>query len=263
MLPPRLEETDIVRSLSTPTPPPVPRTRALERRAGSPASLTTVRGRSDVRVLVVDDNVLFAEAIQTALSTKGFHVSIASDVASALARFDDPLAPDVVLVEMCLAGGAGFALGTEILEHHPGSRVIALTRLSDGSAADRALDSGFAAYLTKDAKIDRLADTIWTVASGGTVVPQYLPEASNGDAPPRAGAAALLLAQITPREREILELLSTGSTSREIERTLGISRNTVRTHVQNILAKLGVHSRLQAVAFAVEHGIVPGLVRAT
>jgi DNA-binding NarL/FixJ family response regulator len=217
-------------------------------------------------VLVVDDNLLFAEAIQAALSAKGFDVATAADAATAFAALDGDGPPDVVLIEVRLAGGAGFALGTEIRERHPMTRVIALTGLADAAAAAHALEIGFAGYLSKDTKIGGLVDAIRTVAEGGEVETQTLPAKADGSSPWRArqdSATSLLAAQITPREREILELLSAGYTSGEIERTLGISRNTVRTHVQNILAKLGVHSRLEAATFAVEHGIVSGLVPAT
>ncbi len=114
---------------------------------------------------------------------------------------------------------------------------------------------GFSGFLTKDTHISRLVAAINLVAEGEVVIPKKLARGmGNGFGGPRDRNAALLASQLTDRELEVLELLVEGASSEIIANRINVSRNTVRTHVQSILGKLGVHSRLEAAAFAVRHG---------
>ncbi len=206
-----------------------------------------------MRVLIVDDQQLFADAVAAALQDHGVDVAAAPDGRAAL-DFLEEHAADVVLLDIGLPGQSGLEVGRAILERRPESRLIALTALQDASVADEALAVGFAGYLTKDTQLGTLMDAIQVVFDGEVVVPGHLVRSVS-----RPGRVdddvALLVSQLTGRELEVLELLAAGRPSDAIASALYISRNTVRTHVQSILAKLGVHSRLEAAAFAARHGL--------
>jgi two-component system nitrate/nitrite response regulator NarL len=206
-----------------------------------------------VRVLIVDHHALFAEAVQAALVDNGMDVTIAYDGETALTRSDEPDPPDLVLLDVGQAGEVGLDVGRKMLERRPETQVVALAALHDAAIADEALRSGFSGYLTKETKLARLMNVIRVVVDGGVVVADELVRTPARRLPCDDPEAAMLLAQLTSRELEVLELLSAGRASEDIATALHISRNTVRTHVQGILAKLGVHSRLQAAAFASRH----------
>lgn len=209
-----------------------------------------------MKILIVDDHVLFAEAIRLALRDQGMaETEIATDGDAALrALGDEDRRPDVVLMDIGLPDRSGIALGAEVAQRWPNVRVIALTALKDRAVMREAMQAGFRGFITKDAQVSRVVNAIRTVHGGELVIPQALaapPLSRSGD-----DGADLLARQLTDREREVLALLAEGCASEDIAGQLNISRNTVRTHVQSILAKLGVHSRLEAAAFAVRHGVV-------
>ena len=207
----------------------------------------------DVRVLVVDDQKLFAEAVALFLEQVGMKVvGIARDGREALDAVVRER-PTIVLVDLNLPGEDGLTVGARILERDPEVKLLAVTGLSDRAAVRAALEAGFHGYLTKDAKVSQFVDSIRSVLQGQVSVPFEL---SFKPADADAQDAALLADQLTARERETLALLAEGASSREIAHRLSVSPNTVRTHVHNVLTKLGVHSRLEAAAFAVRHGLI-------
>ena len=164
-------------------------------------------------------------------------------------------------MDIGLPGESGLALGARIIERYPEVRVVALTAMSDPRLLQEAMQLGFSGFLTKDTQLSRLVNAMQLVLDGEVVIPQTLAKrmGTNRRAafPTQAEKeVALLVAQFTDREREVLQLLAEGSTSEEIADRMGITRNTVRTHVQSIFGKLGVHSRLEAASFAVRHGLV-------
>jgi DNA-binding NarL/FixJ family response regulator len=126
--------------------------------------------------------------------------------------------------------------------------------LEDRSAVDEALRLGFRGYVSKDSSVAKFVNRIQRVLDGHVVLPQRLP--SVGSRASRVGEVFLLSDQLSRREGEVLTLLVQGADGAAMASRLGISRNTVRTHVQNILTKLQVHSRLEAATFAVRHRLV-------
>ncbi len=207
------------------------------------------------RVVIVDDHVLFVDAVRHMLETHGLEVvGVATTARAGLEAVED-LRPDVVLVDLGLPDLSGLALGRHIVERRPKTTVLALTVVDDPRAVREALRAGFRGYVTKDASAARLLQAVRAAAAGRLAVPRglgALPTGPRGD----DRAALLLASRLTGREREVLALLVEGTDGRGIAKRLGISHNTVRTHVQSILTKLQVHSRLEAAAFAVRHGVV-------
>ncbi len=207
-----------------------------------------------VRVLIVDDHMLFAEAIRVALEDFGMSVAeIAPTGAAAIASVERSL-PDVILLDIGLPDQTGLVVGRTILERWPEARILALTALNDRSVVDEALRIGFRGYLTKDTPVVQFVNSIQAVLDGQLVLPQRLSPLG-----PRSRIeeeVALLSDHLSRREREVLSLLVEGADGATVAARLGISRNTVRTHVQSILTKLQVHSRLEAATFAVRHRLV-------
>lgn len=182
-------------------------------------------------------------------------VAVASTVEAALstARRERP---DIVLVDLGLPDGDGISLGRTIVVESPETKVIALTALNDPKAVGEALRAGFAGYLTKDTPLTQFVAMIEAAVAGQVVIPQRLAAAAVGARSAEERHASLLAEQLSPRERQVLTLLAEGASSEEIAEKLSVSPNTVRTHVQSILTKLQVHSRLEAATFAVRYGIV-------
>ncbi|MFL5737415.1 MAG: LuxR C-terminal-related transcriptional regulator [Actinomycetota bacterium] len=167
---------------------------------------------------------------------------------------DEPF--EVVLVDIGLPDQSGLTLGRTIAETYPNTSVIALTALNDWRTAEQAMAAGFQGYLTKDTDLPKLVDAMRITREGHTVMPTRLARRANTETRSR-NSAALLADSLTQRERDVLGLLVKGHGSEHISLVLGISTNTVRSHIQNILPKLQVHSRLEAAAFAVRHKLVP------
>ena len=210
-------------------------------------------------ILIVDDHRLFADVVASALEQMGARivgpVGNAADavVAAATER------PDVVLLDLSLPDGRGIDAGRTIVEVHPGTIVLALSASTDPRAVTEAMKAGFRGFVPKDAPLSTVVEAIRTALGGRSVViPASRSKPMSGST--RGGVSATLLASgLTTREREVLELLVAGLGSRAIAERLQISMNTVRTHVQSVLTKLQVHSRLEAAAFAVRHELVePG-----
>jgi DNA-binding NarL/FixJ family response regulator len=204
--------------------------------------------------LIVDDHMLFAEAVQVAIEDLGISVArVVTTGEEAIAEADRSL-PDVIFMDIGLPDQSGLIAGRTILERHPDARIIALTALNDRSTVDEALRLGFVGYLTKDTPVARFVNAIRSAMDGHLVLPQRLSPTRRRSQAEKD--VALMASQLTPREMEVLTLLVEGADGRKAAAALGISLNTVRTHVQSILTKLQVHSRLEAATFAVRHDIV-------
>jgi len=204
--------------------------------------------------VIVDDHLLFAEAIGQTLSSMGMAlVDIATSASQGLHAVREQR-PDLVLVDVGLPDQDGISLGRAILDEAPDTKVVALTALEDDATMQDALRSGFAGYLTKNSEPAKFRRALESVSDGQVVFQHRVGRA--GTSGEGATQAELLARQLTPREIEVLQLLAEGAASREIAERLAVTPNTVRTHVQGILTKLQVHSRLEAAAFAVRHDLV-------
>jgi len=210
-----------------------------------------------MRVLIVDDQLLFAEAMRTILEARGYRVvSIAVSGAEALATLTKESA-DVALVDVVLPDEDGIRLGRRILEMWPGMRVVALTGLSDRAVQKEAIASGLHGYVSKDVSFVQLVSSLEVVLGGRVIVSRPLRGTTPTGESPADARAKLAAAQLTRREHEVLKMLGEGDDVNSIGSTLAISSTTVKTHIQNILSKLQVHSRLEAVAFAARHRLIP------
>jgi DNA-binding NarL/FixJ family response regulator len=164
--------------------------------------------------------------------------------------------PEIVLMDIDLPDMDGIDAGRHIADGLPGTRIFALTGLDDQRLIREAMLNGFHGYLSKHVPTSDLIESLLVVATGQAVMPQKAAQnmaSISGDESSRMAAAG----RLTARERDVLGLLVEGADTAEVAGRLFLSRNTVRTHVQNILSKLQVHSRLEAATYAVRHGLVP------
>jgi two-component system nitrate/nitrite response regulator NarL len=206
-------------------------------------------------ILIVDDHRLFADVVGSALEQLGARiVGPVGTVADAIEAAERER-PDLVLLDLGLPDGTGFDAGRAILASHPGIAVVALTASTDPRAATEAVRAGFKGFVPKDARIASVISAISGALDGRVVV--IRPSRNVGQRSTTNGSATPpLTTGLTRREHEILALIVGGAGSRAIADRLQISTNTVRTHVQSVLTKLQVHSRLEAAAFAIRHGLV-------
>jgi two-component system nitrate/nitrite response regulator NarL len=209
---------------------------------------------------------MFAEDLASLLTSDGMDVvGIAPSGAEALISVGK-LLPDLALVDIGLPDMSGLVVGRTIVETYPRISVIAVTAMDAPDVAAAALRLGFAAYITKRTPTERFGEAIRASLKGETVVIRHggaatgrLRRISPVD---RVSDGVTLASQLTKREREVMELLVEGTSSAAMAERLGINLNTVRTHVQGVLTKLQVHSRLEAAAFAVRHRLVKSTTHA-
>jgi DNA-binding NarL/FixJ family response regulator len=206
-----------------------------------------------IRVLVVDDHDVVREGLRAFLDLQdGIDVvGEASDGDEAIAAAEE-LLPDVVLMDLVMPRLDGLAAMRALRERVPGARVIVLTSFLDDEKVLPALRAGAAGYLLKNAAPQELARAIRAAFAGEVVldpvVAARLVDTLAGGVEP--------LDRLTPREREVLELIGRGFPNKLIARELGLSEKTVKTHVGHVLAKLGVTDRTQAAVVAVRAGLV-------
>ena len=162
--------------------------------------------------------------------------------------------PDVVLMDLLMPRLDGVAATTAIKGLYPSVEVVALTSFSEAERVHLALAAGAAGYLLKDAEADEVVAAVRAACRGEVHLdPVVARKLTRSLVAPQQTATAL-----TRREREILVLVAQGGSNRDIAKALVISERTARTHVSNVLTKLGLASRTQAALWAIREGLVPG-----
>ncbi|WP_433202407.1 response regulator [Dactylosporangium sp. CS-047395] len=209
-----------------------------------------------VTVLIVDDHEVVRQGLRFMLTQEaGIEVvGEAGDGAAALAGIRR-LRPDVVLLDLAMPGldGLGVLHALRGDEHRPA--VIVLTSYADEDRAIEAMRAGALSYLPKTTPADRVTEAVRAAASGGSVLAPDVAAVlvHRWRAQDREGP----LDRLSARERDVLMELSRGRSNREVARALSLGEQTVKSHVSNILTKLGLQDRTQAAIFGLQHGLVP------
>lgn len=216
--------------------------------------LPEVAGTPVSRVLLVDDHRMFAELLSISLETEADFsvVGVAGSGAEALALATESH-PDIVVLDYRLPGENGIRVANRLREVLPGVQIVMLTGQEDESLLRSALAAGCAGFVTKDKGIDNLVGAVRAVCAGQVGIDANA-TAQLATLSPRGRGSS----RLTNREAEVLMLLADGVSTREIASRLFISLNTARNHVQRLIAKLGAHSRLEAVAVARRSGLLDG-----
>lgn len=231
-----------------------------------------------VRVMVVDDHTLFRRGL-IALLSRDRRLSVVADAADAgeAMRHAKTVQPDVLLLDNHLPGVHGIDALPQLLEACPSMKVVMLTVSEDANDLANALARGAAGYLLKTIEGDALADAVIRVLTGESVVSPEMtskliaayrsavsqtssPEealstpATDAPEPEVSPAGDVPLSRLSPREHDILREIARGASNKEIARTLNIAETTVKIHVQHILRKLNLTSRVQAAVYATSRG---------
>jgi two-component system, NarL family, nitrate/nitrite response regulator NarL len=225
---------------------------------------TVPAARAPIRILVVDDHTLFRRGL-TALLARDPQFAVIGDAADAgeAQRRAQELQPDLILLDNHLPGVNGADALPALREAAPAARVLMLTVSEDERDLATALRNGASGYLLKTIEGDALARAILRVMRGEAVVADEMTgklvaayrDAAAAPVPAAPGPPASPLAQLSPREQQILRGIARGASNKAIARELGIAETTVKIHVQHVLRKLDVASRVQAAVIATEHGL--------
>ena len=212
-----------------------------------------------IRVLLLEDHASFRQALALIIEREPDFSVVAQAGSLAEARALLPQDVDVAVVDLSLPDGEGRTVITALHRASPRTRVLVLTASLDPVQRAQAVEAGAAGVLHKAAALDEIVSAVRRLGAGEWLfAPHELVEMLRfvNRHRDQQHEATLLLQQLTPREREVLQALATGLDSKEIAERLYITVETERTHMVNILSKLGVHSRLQALVFALRHGAV-------
>jgi len=213
-----------------------------------------------IRVLVVDDQDLFRSGLAMMLDSEdGIEVvGQAGDGAEAASKAAETV-PDVVLMDVRMPRRSGIEATGQIKEELPSTKILMLTVSDDEADLYDAIKAGASGYLLKDAALEEVLEAIRSVHEGqSTISPsmasklmtEFAAISKKQETKPQTGP------KITDREMEVLRLVAKGHSNREIAKELYISENTVKNHIRNILEKLQLHSRMQAVYYAVREGLI-------
>ena len=211
-----------------------------------------------IRVAIADDHAVVRQGLRTFLELQDEIevVGEAADGEEAVALVARTV-PDVALIDLVMPRVDGIEAIRRIRERSPATRILVLTSFADDHTVLPAVRAGAAGYLLKDVQPPELVTAIRTVHAGEALlapsVATMLVEQLAGE----DGRAEERDEHLTPREREVLAQLARGAPNKVIALELGVSERTVKTHVSNILGKLGMTDRTQAAVYAVRHGIVP------
>jgi DNA-binding NarL/FixJ family response regulator len=203
---------------------------------------------SPIRVMLVDDHPAFRKGMAALIESEpGLEVVAQTGNGSEALELYREKQPDIVLMDLRLPGLGGVEATIAIRKEFPDARVIVLTTFDTDEDIYRAIQSGAKSYLLKDTPEDELAATIRAVHAGEPALPEKMAKRL---------AERQQRANLSPRETEVLQLLTKGRSNKEIAASLFLSEDTVKAHLKTLFAKLKVQDRTEAAISAIRHGIV-------
>jgi DNA-binding NarL/FixJ family response regulator len=214
------------------------------------------------RVLICDDHRMLTDALSAIVDADPRLELVGSAVSDPFVAIDIAAEekPDVVLMDVEMGAPIdGIEATRRVRDIAPETQVVILTAQEDRFLMLKAVEAGACSFLRKTAPIDEVLDAVCAAAEGRSLLDPRELSALIQEAAKHKSArqdSELLFSQLTEREREVLAAVASGQSNDEIAAALVLSPQTIQTHVRNILAKLGVHSKLEAVLFAARHGFV-------
>jgi DNA-binding NarL/FixJ family response regulator len=220
---------------------------------------TTQAGGEPVRVLVVDDQELFRRGLTMLLAVEA-GIEVVGEAGDGVegTSIAESSAPDVVLLDVRMPKRSGIEACLSIKEAVPSAKIIMLTVSDEEADLYEAVKSGASGYLLKDSSIEEVAQAVRVVADGQSLISpsmaiKLIDEFKQMSKPEKASGPGL---RLTERELDVLRLVAQGHSNKEIAARLYISENTVKNHVRNMLEKLQLHSRMEAVMYAVRENLL-------
>jgi NarL family two-component system response regulator LiaR len=207
-----------------------------------------------IRVMIVDDHTMVRRGLATFLKVfDDLQLAGEANGGEAAVRLCAEVKPDVILMDMVMPEMDGATTTRLIRQQFPGVQILVLTSFKEGALIKNALEAGAIGYLLKDVSADDLSRAIRAAHAGRATLSPEVAQALvlNANQPPSPGL------NLTEREREVLTLMIEGLNNTQIAGRLTVSPSTIKSHVSNILSKLGVASRTEAVTLALRHKIVP------
>jgi DNA-binding NarL/FixJ family response regulator len=216
-------------------------------------------GSDSIRVLIADGQPLFRDAVKAVLESEEdvTVVALAGDGVQAVHEAER-VRPDVAILDLNLPNSDGIRTTTAVLERVPACRVLVLADADDQTSLLAAVEAGASGFLTRESPLAELISAARTIHGGETLIPGRMLGSLLSNLVRRRReqeSAFRLTVALTRRERVVLGLIAEGADNDQIARILVISPQTVRTHIHNLLVKIGVHSRLEAAAFVRRNGI--------
>lgn len=217
-----------------------------------------------IRILLIDDHSLFRSGVRQLLQREADIeiVAEAADGVEGIKRAKE-FAPDVILLDLNMPGLSGLETLQLLVQDLPDAAVLILTVSEDADELGQALRSGARGYLIKNIEAEALVAAVRRARRGEPVIAdsmtaKLVAQFRAQPAAPAGGPPAAERDRLTAREREIVQCLARGESNKQIARRLDVAESTVKIHVQNILKKLNLTSRVQVAVYAVEHGIGDG-----
>lgn len=218
---------------------------------------TNIPALPAIRVLLVDDSALLREGIRAVLEDQrgAPNIQIVGDAGTVREAVERAraLRPDVVLLDLRLPDGYGFAACREIVSENPAIRVLVLTSSTDDGFIYDAISAGAHGYVTKEIDPVALTDAIRKIAAGESVIEPELVTRMMAVVRSRSQQSSSNFTLLSPQEKRVLELVVQGRTNKEIGERLGLSENTVKNYLANSFEKLNVRRRSQAAAMYLRH----------
>jgi two-component system, NarL family, response regulator LiaR len=206
-----------------------------------------------IRILIVDDHAMVRSGLRMFLLAFD-DLELAGEAVNGFeaVKLAGQLNPDVILMDLIMPSMDGIQATRQIHNRFPNIKIIALTSFTETQLIHDAVDAGVSGYLFKNVTANELANAIRSVHAGNSI---FSPEVAQAlvNQPP---ASESVLSELTAREREVLTLMTVGKSNAEISAKLTLSLSTTKFHVSNILSKLNVHSRGEAVSFAIKNHLV-------
>ena len=200
-----------------------------------------------MKILLCDDHVLLAEALESLLRAEGHEVVVTRTPKDALRLLAEER-PDVCVLDVGFPDGDGIEVLSHAAELSPTTKVLMLSAARDPELVRTAIDLGACGYICKDVGVVEVIRAVERVQHGEIILDPLVVRALTQRSRAKPDDIEWLIGFLTRREREVLRRIVIGQSTREMAQDMNVSKSTARTHVQNVLQKLGVHSRLQAVA---------------
>lgn len=223
----------------------------------SDAVRTGDSGTRRISVLLVDDHAIWRGGVRSMLEDSEFEVVGEASSGREALETARQLQPRLVLLDIRMAGGDGLDALVALKHEHPRIAVIMLTTYDNPTYMARAVAGGAAGYLLKGVGQEEMLRALRAVADGETLLAREDLVRSLRNVSDTAAGSQDLIVPLTDREEEVLRLLATGLSNRDMATVLFIAESTVKTHVEHIIGKLGVSDRVQAAVWAARHGLVP------